>query len=474
MNYRKFLTLMLTVFIAFAFIATPAIATRYENLNVSNLSVEKTLRVNGLLQAVANTTGNVWYVHSETGVDGVGAAGKSSLRPFATLDFAIGMCTANNNDFIIVMAGHEEELDAANGWDADVAGITILGLGYGTDMPTFTFTATDSTVAIGAADVSVYNLRFLPGISAVVIGIAVEADGTDALLSDLVFPEATITAYEFVDGIDLEALVAGLTVQNTTYFNADLTGAAHFIEMGNGVNTDIKLLNNYVYGEFSVSAVWSNDVDLEILIKGGTYTNLTNGEHAIEFTGAATGQIIDVLTRTNAQGTAVDPGSMTMDNVRWDDDTTADTVAIPVVAVSVAERSLQRATGTLPAGTAGTIFTVAGGPIEIVSLVGEVTINIEGKACNLKVSADPTTGTATDLAANLAISGDAAGTFYSLQTSIATALQQATNGVDAGMDFSIIVPVGIITITTSATNTGSVSWYIRYKPLAEDSVVTAN
>jgi hypothetical protein len=65
--------------------------------------------------------------------------------------------------------------------------------------------------------------------------------------------------------------------------------------------------------------------------KAETYVNLTNGQHAIEFTSTATGMIKDVLVRTDVQATAVDPGSMTMSNVLWDSDTTADSVAVPVV-----------------------------------------------------------------------------------------------------------------------------------------------
>ena len=339
MKHRKFLTFALAIIMAMAF-SMPATATRYENLTVSNLVVEKTARINGLLQAAANTTGNVWYVDSGNGVDGVGAAGISRKNPFATLDYAIGRCTANNGDFIIVMPGHAETIAAANGWDADVAGITILGLGDGTDMPEFNFTATGSTVAIGAANVSVYNLRFLAGVSAIVDGISIEAGGDNFLLSDCIFPEPTTSTFEFITAINVGTTADSVTIQNCIYFNADATGGSHFIEAGDGVNIDLKILNNYVYGEFLVSAIWSDTIDLEVLIEGGTYTNLTNGQHAIEFTTTALGQIKDLLVRTDAQGTAVDPGSMTISEVLWDDDAVADSVAIPVVLATAGAGSI--------------------------------------------------------------------------------------------------------------------------------------
>src|SRR5574341_1596957 len=49
--------------------------------------------------------------------------------PFATLDYAIGRCTANRGDIIVVKEGHAENVTTANGIDLDVAGITVIGLG---------------------------------------------------------------------------------------------------------------------------------------------------------------------------------------------------------------------------------------------------------------------------------------------------------------------------------------------------------
>lgn len=315
-------------------ISVPAVATRYENLNVSNLSVEKTARINGLLQAVANTTGNVWYVDSGSGVDGVGAAGKSQKTPFATVDYAIGRCTANNNDYIIVMAGHAETIAAANGFDADVAGVTILGLGDGTDMPEFTFTATGSTVAVGAANVRFVNLRFLAGVSAIVDGVSIEAAGDNFEMAFCEFPEPTTSTFEFITAINLGTTADYANFHHNTFYNADATGGSHWIEMGDGVNVGTRIEDNLIFGEFLVSAIWSDTADLETLIARNNITNLTTGQHAIEFTAAATGSLVDNLVRTDTQGAAIDPGSMSLVNNLWDDEDTADTVAIPVVAAS--------------------------------------------------------------------------------------------------------------------------------------------
>jgi hypothetical protein len=323
--FKSFLVAWLVVVL---FTAPITYAARYENLTVGKLTVEKSLSVQGLLQAAANTTGNVYYVDSGApGINAIGR-GKDKTKPFATVDYAIGRCTANNGDFVIVMPGHAESYTAADGFDVDVAGVTVIGLGDGTDSPTFTFADTDATIAVGAANVTISNVRFVAGISAVVIGIAVEAAGDNFTLSNCTFPEPTTSTFEFLDAIDLAAGADSVTIVNNTYYNMDATGANHFLEAGNGVNNDLQVLNNLIMGEFAVSAIWSDTADLEVTIRGNDITNATNGQHAVEFTAAATGLIENCILRTDSNSTDLDPGSLTIGaNVYWDDDSTADTMA---------------------------------------------------------------------------------------------------------------------------------------------------
>lgn len=113
------------------------------------------------------TTGDVFFVDSgsATKADSVGA-GQNPDKPFATIDFAVGQCTASNGDRIYVMPGHAEAVIAAQGLDFDVAGIEVIGLGNGTSRPTITLdTATTATVEVGAVDVTLKNLRFVSDIN---------------------------------------------------------------------------------------------------------------------------------------------------------------------------------------------------------------------------------------------------------------------------------------------------------------------
>ena len=272
----------------------------------------KNVLIKGALLGVSQYS-SVFYVDSATGADSPGNYGKTYLKPFATVDFAIGQCTADKGDIIFVMPSHAETFTAADGFDADVAGVTIIGLGFGTDMPTFTFGHADATIAVGAANVTFQNLRFLAGITAITIGIAVEKAGDDFTMEGCVFPEPAASASDFIDAIDLAddtGSASNVRIIGNEYYHTGATGPAHFIEAGNGANSGLQVVENLIYGQFSVAAIWSDTADLNVLIKDNVIQQMTAGEFAIEFTGNATGFIDGNRVYTNAEATSIDPGIM--------------------------------------------------------------------------------------------------------------------------------------------------------------------
>src|SRR3972149_2755330 len=86
-----------------------------------------------------NIPGEVFFVHSGTGTNGAGY-GKNPDAPVATLDYAVGLCTADKGDVIFVMPGHAENIGSATACVLDVAGIKVIGCGYGTLRPTLSIT----------------------------------------------------------------------------------------------------------------------------------------------------------------------------------------------------------------------------------------------------------------------------------------------------------------------------------------------
>jgi hypothetical protein len=135
---------------------------------------------------------------------------------------------------------------------------------------------------------------------------------------------------------------------------------------------------------------------------------------------------------------------------------------------------VSKATAALPATAAAAIFNVVGGRVILKALLGEVTTIIQAQACNLKVTANPTTGTSVDLASNLDVNADEAGCLYTAELD-GTALIGANAGAamsGVGAPFAI-VNVGSIDLETSATNTGSVKWDIFYIPVDPGAYITS-
>jgi len=120
--------------------------------------------------------GNVYWVNNSSVLAQGGVAGQNSpyptagtyQTPFSTIDYAVGQCTANRGDVIVVMPGHAETIADATTLLLDVAGIAIIGLGVGSLRPTLTFTAAAANIPVTAANVTVKNILHVANFAAVV------------------------------------------------------------------------------------------------------------------------------------------------------------------------------------------------------------------------------------------------------------------------------------------------------------------
>ena len=106
--------------------------------------------------------GSVFFVSSVTGS---ATGGYTPDAPAATIDQSIGLCTANKGDVIFVAPDHAETITAASGIDLDIAGITVIGLGQGSNRPTVTFgTSTAASIDFSAANCTLKNIRCVSNI----------------------------------------------------------------------------------------------------------------------------------------------------------------------------------------------------------------------------------------------------------------------------------------------------------------------
>lgn len=197
---------------------------------------------------ILGPTGRLFYVDSGGSNSHDSAQSGSLQAPFATLDYAIGRCTANNGDVIVLAEGHTETVSAAGTVTVDVAGITIIGLGYGSARPTFNFTATASTFIISAANTTVINCLFTGGIDAVVSPIVISAADCTLVKCEL----RDVTG-QMTNGILTTAGADRLLVDQFVFRGAAAAGNGAAIALVGGDHIEIK--NFQIDGNFSVAAI---------------------------------------------------------------------------------------------------------------------------------------------------------------------------------------------------------------------------
>lgn len=144
----------------------------------------------------------------------------------------------------------------------------------------------------------------------------------------------------------------------------------------------------------------------------------------------------------------------------------------------VTVRNAQKTNGLVTSAAADPLFTVTGGPIYILSIVGVVSTVIQAQANNLKIQAaiDDPAGD-TDMSTAVEINGDAVGTMYHFlgPTGILTPITAGIDILDQGhatlAPTQWIMTPGDIEAIGSAASTGGVDWSMAYIPLAPASKV---
>ena len=137
-------------------------------------------KMQSILDNLAFYDNDVILVDSNNGVDT--NTGKDHWsNALATLDAAIAKCGADNADKILVAPGHTEEFTTTgNKITYDVDGITIIGIGKGDNIPTFTFsTSTTATMLLSGNSIKIKNLKFKCNIDSLVTYLTVSGDDNE-------------------------------------------------------------------------------------------------------------------------------------------------------------------------------------------------------------------------------------------------------------------------------------------------------
>lgn len=246
------------------------------------------------------------------------------VRVYTTVDAAIGACVANRGDVIYVSPGHTETLDAASDVTCDIAGISIVGLGNGSDRPTFTFDGSDATpsIVVSAGNVLWKNCVFVCNEASQTHMFDVKGD--DLTIEDCEFREGTATGLSFVTADTADNDSDRLTIRRCKFHAPTAGNYDNAISLAKDF-TGVRIEDCEFYGDFDDAAISipaGGNAQVDCQIKNCTLVNLQSGQHGIEINGTnSTGKIINCYVQTDALATSVDAGGLEMFNVYFHDGT---------------------------------------------------------------------------------------------------------------------------------------------------------
>jgi len=199
------------------------------------------------------SNGNVFFVDSGAtntlnAVDG--EHGNSWDQPFATIDYAVNQCIANQGDLILVAPGHAETISNATSIVLDVAGVTIIGVGNGNARPTLTFDNTAGLIEITGDSVLVENIEFVASVPEVVKGISIAGVGCSLL--NCIFRVDTEGTDEFLSCLFVAGTASYCRIAKC-YFSMG-GGAANTAILLAGCNDSI-LEDNIIFGDYEVCVI---------------------------------------------------------------------------------------------------------------------------------------------------------------------------------------------------------------------------
>jgi len=134
-------------------------------------------------------------------------------------------------------------------------------------------------------------------------------------------------------------------------------------------------------------------------------------------------------------------------------------------AIGFADLRAFRGAANLPQTTQTPYFTVVGGKVRILDIVGEVTTIIQDAAVNVKLVSNPTVGADVDMCAQVNIQADAIGTMLHITGTPADAMIETVSGCFTAQASEIVVAAGTIDLYADASVTGATKWTIVWLPL---------
>ncbi|HEA69447.1 hypothetical protein LCGC14_1344780 [marine sediment metagenome] len=238
--------------------------------------------------------GTVYFVDSSNAKSSSGNTGKHPDKAMSTIAQAEAKCTASKGDYIVALPGHAESVTSTI--VLNTAGITLLGIGNGTNRPNLTqaTTGNDNVMEIAADNITVENILFTGSTT-----------GTNERFIDIqAIDYCTIRGCRFVQNTkNLDAIsVAGPSVDYLIIEDCEFIGIAAGADNGilfENITNSTSNLNpiirrchfNYTGSagadDACINVSHSSGATVGMLIQDCTFLGVANGDAAVNQKGMA-------------------------------------------------------------------------------------------------------------------------------------------------------------------------------------------
>lgn len=212
----------------------------------------------------APLTGTVLFVDTVNGVDA--GTGNSPTYPYQTLTYALSQAVGYTT--IYLMQGSTVTISSATALLLNVANVSIIGLGTGSQRPVFAYTtANTAAIPVSAANVTVQNIRHTGGFLSIARAYTVTAAGFT--LDGCSFTDNTgiLNFLNIVNATGAANTADRLTVTNNSWYGLGTTSVNSLVLSANDIDR-LNVSGNFVQSPNTTDAAW-------ITITAGILTNAT-------------------------------------------------------------------------------------------------------------------------------------------------------------------------------------------------------
>lgn len=447
-------------------VSNPVLLRKLLTDRIGTLDGEVTVLQNATPGINSVGTGSIFYVDS--------SASNGNALTWATakttLDAVIALCEDGRGDVVYVAQGHAETLAADITLDIDT--VTIIMLGSGTDMPSFTYDTTTDEIIIDAQGVTIYGGRYIAGIAEVAAAFTLADESDYFQIIGGEFPEPGTATFEFDKVFQLVTGADNGTIAYCTIINQAATpGMTSVVDGGAAAIDSLAFIGNHVNVDADVAIIFSDQADTNLIIARNTLIQEDVDKYNIQLTSTATGIIADnLLCNLGGAVYLLDPGSCHLDGNRGS--IAVDSASLPFPLRPGQQYSV---TMNMPAAIDDDLFSVAGGPIWINDLVGVCSTAV-GAASTWTIILDHATQADTEFTDAVDVDAIAAGgklMFSAANPSLMSIVALGANVGSSNLMGRWYCPAGMIEVVEDESGTtGVIDWYMTFTPLADGVTVT--